>query len=167
MPAGSIDRTAIAWLGQRPYLFEGTIADNIALSRTDCGELEILRAALAAGMGAVLDRFPKGLETLVGEAGWGLSGGEAHRVALARTFLRRGRLLLLDEPTAHLDAVSETDIIEVIRHLATSATTIIASHSPAVLAACDRVIELDRGRLIGDRRPATSALILSAAGDVA
>jgi ATP-binding cassette, subfamily C, bacterial CydD len=92
--------------------------------------------------------FPSGLETPVGESGWGLSGGEAHRVALARTFLKGAPLQLFDEPTAHLDAASEAGIIEVIRRLARSATTVVASHSPALLAACDRVITLDRGRLI-------------------
>jgi ATP-binding cassette subfamily C protein CydD len=88
------------------------------------------------------------LETPVGESGWGLSGGEAHRVALARAFLKRAPLLLFDEPTAHLDAAGEAAIVEVIRHLARSATTILASHSPALLAACDRVVTLDRGRVV-------------------
>jgi ATP-binding cassette, subfamily C, bacterial CydD len=96
----------------------------------------------------VLARLPGGLETPVGERGWGLSGGEAHRVALARTFLKGAPLLLLDEPTAHLDAASESGIIEVIHRVARHATTVVASHSPALLAACDRVITLDRGRLI-------------------
>jgi ATP-binding cassette subfamily C protein CydD len=163
-----IDRTAMTWLGQRPYLIEGTLADNIALGASGSRELAVLRAALAAGMGTVLDRLPNGLRTPVGEGGWGLSGGEAHRVALARTFLKHGHLLLLDEPTAHLDAASEAAIIEVIRRLAASATTIVASHSPALLAACDRVITLDRGRLVGpDRDDPVSAPIPSTAGDVA
>jgi ATP-binding cassette subfamily C protein CydD len=164
---GDIDRTAITWLGQRPYLFEGTLADNIALGAFASGELAILRAALAAGMGTVLDRLPNGLHTPVGESGWGLSGGEAHRVALARTFFKRGRLLLLDEPTAHLDAASETGIIQVIHKLAASATTIVASHSPALLAACDRVIMLDRGQLVApDGDDPVSAPIPSTGGDV-
>jgi ATP-binding cassette, subfamily C, bacterial CydD len=102
----------------------------------------------------VLARLPGGLTTRVGEDGWGLSGGEAHRVALARTFLKGAPLLLLDEPTAHLDAAGEAAIIEVLRRVARPATTVVASHSPALLAACDRVITLDRGRLIDNRRPA-------------
>jgi ATP-binding cassette subfamily C protein CydD len=147
-PPGAIPWTAITWLGQRPYLFSGTLAENIALGRPESHDLEVLRAALAAGLGDVLDRLPNGLNTPVGEGGWGLSGGEAHRVALARTFLKRAPLLLLDEPTAHLDAASEARIIAVIRRLARDATTIVASHSPALLEACDRVITLDRGQLI-------------------
>jgi ABC-type transport system involved in cytochrome bd biosynthesis fused ATPase/permease subunit len=105
----------------------------------------------------VLDRLPRGLETPVGERGWGLSGGEAHRVALARTFLKHAPLLLLDEPTAHLDAASEGEIVAVIRRLATSATTVVASHSPALLAGCDRVITLDRGQLIAAPSPSAIA----------
>jgi ATP-binding cassette subfamily C protein CydD len=147
-PTG-LERSTITWLGQRPYLFPGSLADNIALARPEAHGLEVLRAAHAAGLGAVLARLPDGLETPAGESGWGLSGGEAQRVALARTFLERAPLLLFDEPTAHLDAASETGIVELIRRLARSATTLVASHSPALLAACDRVITLDRGRLIG------------------
>ena len=147
-PAEQVARTAITWLGQRPYLFAGTLQENIVLGRTDAGELEVLRAAHAAGLGEVLDRLPDRLNTLVGEGGWGLSGGEAHRVALARTFLKRSSMLLLDEPTAHLDADSEASIIEVIRRVTESATTVLASHSPALLACCDRVITLDRGRVL-------------------
>jgi ATP-binding cassette subfamily C protein CydD len=142
-----VARTGVRWLGQRPYLFAGTLAENIALGRADTPEREIIDAALAAGLGSVLERLPDGLQTPVGERGWGLSGGEAHRVALARTFLLGAPLLLLDEPTAHLDADSEADIIEVIRRAALSATTVLASHSPALLACCDRVITLDRGRV--------------------
>jgi ATP-binding cassette subfamily C protein CydD len=147
-PPGSVPWTAIAWLGQRPYLFPGTLAHNIALGRPDAHELQVQHAALAAGLGDVLTRLPSGLETPLGERGWGLSGGEAHRVALARTFLKGAPLLLLDEPTAHLDAASEAGIIEVIRRLARSATTVVATHSPKLLAVCDRVVTLDRGQVI-------------------
>jgi ABC-type transport system involved in cytochrome bd biosynthesis fused ATPase/permease subunit len=80
-------------------------------------------------------------------------------VALARTFLARAPLVLLDEPTAHLDAASESAITEIIATLSRSATTILASHSPALLAICDRVITLDRGRLI----PASSRAVVGVA----
>jgi ATP-binding cassette subfamily C protein CydD len=157
LPTTDLQRSAITWLGQRPYLFPGTLAENIALGRPQAHELEIVHAAFAAGLSDVLDCLPRGLETPVGEGGWGLSGGEAHRVALARTFLKHTPLLLLDEPTAHLDADSEGEIIAVIRRLATSATTVVASHSPALLAGCDRVLTLDRGRLIAAPSPTAIA----------
>ena len=153
VPSGTVSATSSTWLAQRPYLFPGTLAENIALGRPEAGERDITDAALAAGLGAVLLRLPQGLNTPVGERGWGLSGGEAHRVALARMLLRPTALLLLDEPTAHLDAGSEARIVDAIRGAARSATTIVASHSPAVLAACDRVLELDRGQLVGAGSP--------------
>jgi ATP-binding cassette subfamily C protein CydD len=157
VPPHGVVRTSIAWLGQRPYLFSGTLADNIGLgwAGTESHDLHLHlhRAALAAGLGGVLARLPDGLDTPVGEGGWGLSGGEAHRVALARTFLRRAPLVLLDEPTAHLDAASESAITELIATLSRSATTVLASHSPALLAICDRVITLDRGRLVPAASP--------------
>jgi ATP-binding cassette subfamily C protein CydD len=161
VPPHGVERTGIAWLGQRPYLFSGTVADNIALgwAGTESHALRVRRAALSAGLGAVLARLPGGLKTPVGEGGWGLSGGEAHRVALARIFLGQAPLVLLDEPTAHLDAASESVITEIIATLSRSATTILASHSPALLAICDRVITLDRGQLI----PAASLAAVGAA----
>ena len=147
VPAAAVERVAVTWLGQRPYLFPGTLADNIVLGRSGASPRDIADAAIVAGLGGVLARLPDGLATAVGEGGWGLSYGEAHRVALARTFIKSAPLLLLDEPTAHLDAESEADIIAVVRELAQNATTIIATHSQALLDACDRVISLDRGRL--------------------
>jgi len=147
VPPSDIARTGITWLGQRPYLFRGSLADNIAIGRPHARRAEIVEAAVAAGLNRVLMRLPLGLDTPVGEGGWGLSGGEAHRIALARAFLRGAQLLLLDEPTAHLDAASEGEIVKVLQRLARSSTRIIASHSPALLAACDRVITLDRGRV--------------------
>jgi ATP-binding cassette subfamily C protein CydD len=158
---GALAPSAVAWLGQRPYLFAETLADNIALDRASVPQEEIARAATAAGLGSVLARLPEGLDTPVAELGWGLSGGEAHRIALARIFLRRASLVLLDEPTAHLDLDSEAAIIDVIVSLTSSATIVIASHSPAVLAACDRVIALDRGELVerDDRYLAAEAVI--------
>jgi ATP-binding cassette subfamily C protein CydD len=161
VPPRGVVRTGIAWLGQRPYLFSGTLADNIALgcAGTESHALHVRRAALSAGLGEVLARLPEGLKTPVGEGGWGLSGGEAHRVALARIFLGHAPLVLLDEPTAHLDAASESAITEIIATLSRSATTILASHSPALLAICDRVITIDRGQLI----PAASRAAVGAA----
>jgi len=145
---GGVDRTAICWLGQRPYLFPGTIEDNITLGRTGHSKADLLRAAYDAGLGELLDRLPHGLGTPVGDGGWGFSGGEIQRLALARTLLTGTWLMLLDEPTAHLDALTESRILRVICRAVRGATTVIASHSPAVLAVCDRVMTLDRGQLL-------------------
>jgi ATP-binding cassette subfamily C protein CydD len=152
VPAAGVSRNNVTWLGQRPYLFPGTFADNIALGRPDAVAGDIVAAALAAGLGPLLERLPKGLETNVGEGGWGVSGGEAQRIALARTFLKRAPLLLLDEPTAHLDARSESEVIATLLKVAEGVTTIIATHSPALIEACKRAITLERGRLLEDER---------------
>ena len=161
IPSRELAPSAITWLGQHPYLFAGTIADNIALDRSSVSADQIASAARAAGLDSVLGRLPDGIDTLVGEGGFGLSGGEAHRIALARTFLKRAPLIVLDEPTAHLDAGSEATMIEAIVAVAQTGTTIIASHSPAVLAACDRVITLDRGEMVA---PADRLVLAEAMG---
>jgi len=93
----------IAWIGQRPVLFAGSIRDNIRFGRQDAPDAAIEDAARAAGLQAVTDTLPHGLDTMIGEGGYGLSGGQAQRVAIARAFIRNAPLLLLDEPTAHLD----------------------------------------------------------------
>ena len=152
VPAADVSRGDVTWLGQRPYLFPGTFADNIALGRPETAAGEIVDAARAAGLGPLLDRLPEGLDTEVGEGGWGVSGGEAQRIALARTLLERAPLLLLDEPTAHLDARSESEIIAILLEVAEGTTTVIATHSPALLAACDRALTLERGQLPGSER---------------
>jgi len=147
-PAVSSPRSYVTWLGQHPYLFPGTLAENIALGRPEAAPGEIVTAARTAGLGPLLSRLPAGLDTTVGERGWGISGGEAQRIALARTLLKQAPLLLLDEPTAHLDAQSEAEIIAALLQVAKSATTIVATHSPALLGSCSRVITLDRGQLL-------------------
>jgi ATP-binding cassette subfamily C protein CydD len=134
-----------AWLGQRPYLFPGTLAENIVLGRSGIGRAQIEEAAEAARLRPLLARLPQGLDTPLGERGWGLSGGEAQRVALARAFLSDAPVLLLDEPTAHLDSATEDALVNALRTLAAGRTVLVSAHSLAVLRICDAVIELDQG----------------------
>jgi ATP-binding cassette subfamily C protein CydD len=138
-------RSHAAWLGQRPYLFPTTLAENIALGRPDASRERVEEAARFARLGPLLERLPQGLDTPLGERGWGLSGGEAQRVALARAFLSDAPLLLLDEPTAHLDAATEDALTDALGVLAADRTVLVAAHSLAVLRICDAVIELDEG----------------------
>ena len=133
----------ITWIGSRPKLFHGTLRDNLLLGRADASDAELLRAAEAAQLGTVLARLPRGLDSRVGEGGFGLSGGEAQRVAIARAWLRDTRLLLLDEPTAHLDPRTEAEVLESLRGLAAGRTVIMATHSPAA-ALSGRVVTLCR-----------------------
>ena len=136
----------VAWIGQRPVLFAGTIRDNIRFGRQDAADAAIEDAARAAGLDAVAATLPHGLDTVIGEGGYGLSGGQAQRVAIARAFIRNAPLLLLDEPTAHLDPATEADVLDSLRRLALGRTVLMAAHSNAAMAFGGRRIVLDHGR---------------------
>jgi ATP-binding cassette, subfamily C, bacterial CydD len=136
-------------IGQHPYLFSGTLADNIALGRPGASRSRIWAAIEAAQLTSLLGRLPDGLDTVLGERGWSISGGEAQRVALARAFLSDAGFVLLDEPTAHLDAATEAALIEPLARLLRGRTALVASHSDVVLGLADRVIDLDGGRIRG------------------
>lgn len=138
----------VAWIGQRPFLVAGSIADNIALARSDATAAEIREAAEHAGVTAFADALPGGLDTVLGEGGQGLSGGQGQRVAVARAFLSPAPLLLLDEPTAGLDAIAERRVLEALNRLAGGGRTmLIASHHSAVHAMADRVIAISERRI--------------------
>jgi ATP-binding cassette, subfamily C, bacterial CydD len=136
-------------LGQHPYLFTGTLADNIALGRPGASRSRIWEAIEATQLTSLLSRLPDGLDTVLGERGWSISGGEAQRVALARAFLSDTGFVLLDEPTAHLDAATEVALIEPLARLLQGRTALVASHSDLVLGLADRVIDLDGGWIRG------------------
>ena len=136
-------------IGQHPYLFSGTLADNIALGQPGASRSRIWAAIEAAQLTGLLGRLPDGLDTVLGERGWSISGGEAQRVALARAFLSDASFVLVDEPTAHLDAATEAALIEPLARLLRGRTVLLASHSDAVLGIADRVINLDGGRIRG------------------
>lgn len=139
---------SVAWMGQAPLIVPGSLAGNIALSRPDAAPSElapaIAVAAEQAGLGTLLARREGGLEARLDERGSGLSGGERRRVALARALLKPAPILLLDEPTAHLDAASEAALVETIRRVTAKGgrTTLIATHSERLAAVADRVLRL-------------------------
>jgi ATP-binding cassette subfamily C protein CydD len=141
-------RRRVAVLGQRPRLFHGAILDNIRFGRKDASEAEIREAAERAGVMRFARSLPEGLRTPVGEGGFALSGGEAHRVAFARVFLRDPDLILLDEPTAHLDPDTEQAILDGILDFAKTRTLIIATHSAAVAARMDETLRIERQRAV-------------------
>ncbi|MFI6744152.1 ABC transporter ATP-binding protein/permease [Nonomuraea sp. NPDC050451] len=135
------------WVGQRTVLLDATVRDNIRLGRLEATEQQIELAVDAAGLRAMIERLPGGLDARLGEGGWGVSTGEARRIAIARALLRGARLWLLDEPTAHLDATSERDVVKALRRATCGCTVIIATHSFALAAAADTVLAIDNGRL--------------------
>lgn len=125
-------------LTQKPRLLHASIAENIALARPGASRREIEQAAERAGVTPFAAAMALGLDTVIGEDGLGLSGGQAQRVALARLFLRDAGLILLDEPTAHLDAALEAEIMTAILGYAAGRTLVIATHSHAVAARLDK-----------------------------
>lgn len=144
-----------AWVGQQTVLLDATVRDNIRLGRPAATEQEIRRAVAAAGLSAVVEGLPEGLNTRLGEGGWGVSTGEARRIAIARAFLRGARLWLLDEPTAHLDADSEREVVKALRTATDGCTVVIATHSFPLAAAADSVLTIDDG-VLHDPRPVTT-----------
>jgi ATP-binding cassette subfamily C protein CydD len=140
-----------AWIGQRPMLFAGTIRDNIRFGRPAASDAEVETAARNAHVTDFATALPAGLDTQVGEDGYGLSGGQAQRVAIARAFLKNAPLLLLDEPTAHLDPASEAAVLDGLRRLAAGRTVILASHSAAAHEFSGRRIDIRDGRAVPAR----------------
>jgi ATP-binding cassette subfamily C protein CydD len=145
LPAGRGLAGAVAWVGQSPLLMPGTIAESIALARPEAARDEILVAAMHAGLGPCLAARPLGLDTVLDERGSGLSGGERQRIALARALLKPAPILLLDEPTAHLDAEAEAALARTIAHATRGRTTLIATHSARLAAIADRIVRLEAG----------------------
>jgi ATP-binding cassette subfamily C protein CydD len=135
-----------AWIGQKPTLFAGTIRENIAFARPDATTAEVEEAARLARITDFTEDLPDGLDTVIGEGGFGLSGGQAQRVAIGRAFLKNAPLLLLDEPTAHLDPATEADVLASLKRLALGRTVVMASHSVAAHAFGGRRLDLRHGR---------------------
>lgn len=132
----------IAWAGQQPTVFYATISDNISLLNTEITEQQIIDAANAAGVTEYSKNLDNGLQILVGENGYGLSGGQVQRIALARVFVKDAPIVLLDEPSAHLDQDNTIKLLDKIESLFKGKTLIIVSHDPDVIERMDRVISL-------------------------
>ncbi|MFB8080414.1 thiol reductant ABC exporter subunit CydD [Streptomyces sp. NPDC056013] len=135
-------RSRIAWVPQRPYLFAGTIAENVRLARPDASAEAVREALRDAGADGFVSGLPQGLDTPLGEDGAGLSAGQRQRLALARGFLADRPVLLLDEPTAALDGETEAGVVDAVRRLAAGRTVLLVAHRPALLAVADRVVQV-------------------------
>ncbi|MGQ7249396.1 thiol reductant ABC exporter subunit CydD [Halomonas sp. V046] len=138
---------AFAWMDQRPLLIQGSLGDNLRLTAPQASDTELVTALEQAGLGEVLAGLPAGLDTGLGERGRGLSGGQAQRLALARIFLSDAPLVLLDEPTASLDAATEAVLIDGFQALAGQGRSlVIATHHPTLMGLGDRRLALDGGQ---------------------
>jgi ATP-binding cassette subfamily C protein CydD len=144
-PSGQAGRALL--IAQRPYLFPGTLADNLALGQPGLSASRMWEAIARAQLTRVVRGLPEGLETVLGERGWGLSAGEAQRISIARAFLSDATFLIVDEPTAHLDRDTERSLIAPLRELLRGRTALVASHSDAVLSLTDYVITLEDGHV--------------------
>ncbi|CCO07254.1 thiol reductant ABC exporter subunit CydD [Desulforamulus hydrothermalis] len=145
-------RSLISYLPQQPYLFYGTVADNILLGRPGASPEQVRKAAAMAGAHEFISQLPRGYDTPVGELGLRLSGGQAQRIALARAFLKDAPLLILDEAATGLDAVAEQVVQEAVAHLMKERTVLIIAHRLSTVYQADRILVLDRGRLVEQGR---------------
>ena len=143
-------RDQIALVLQEPLLFHGTIWENIAYGRAGAGREEAIGAAQAVGLHDLIGGLRDGYDTLVGERGASLSGGQRQCVSIARAMLRDAPIVILDEPTSGLDTFSERRVLEALNRLTTGRTTLVIAHRLATIAAADRILVLEHGRIIQD-----------------
>ncbi|MBA3783565.1 MAG: thiol reductant ABC exporter subunit CydD, partial [Nocardioides sp.] len=135
-------RRQVAWAPQRPWLFAGTVADNVRIGRPEATDAEVWNALETAGLAHVVLTLADGIDSPLGEDGAGLSAGERARLVLARVLLADRPVVVLDEPTAHLDAETEQVLLEAVRLLARDRIVVVVAHREAVAAAADRVVAL-------------------------
>ena len=141
-------RRHIGLVLQEPFLFYGTIAENIAYGKPDATRAEIVSAARAAHAHEFILRLPHGYDSLAGERGQALSGGERQRISIARALLINPRILILDEATSSVDTTTEKDIQKALDNLVRGRTTIAIAHRLSTLREANRLIVLDRGRIV-------------------
>lgn len=141
-------RRNIGLVLQEPFLFFGTIADNIAYGKPDATREEIIAAARAAHAHEFILRLPHGYDSLVGERGQALSGGERQRISIARALLINPRILIMDEATSSVDTTTEKEIQKALDNLVQGRTTIAIAHRLSTLRKADRLVVMDRGQIV-------------------
>ncbi len=141
-------RSQIALVLQEPFLFPTSVAENIALGRPDASRELIVKAAQAANADRFIEQLPDGYDTLVGERGATLSGGEKQRLSIARAFLKDAPLLILDEPTSALDALTEGLLLDALERLMAGRITLVIAHRLSTIRGADEIVVLDGGRVV-------------------
>jgi ATP-binding cassette subfamily C protein CydCD len=141
-------RRRIALVAQDTYLFNDTLRANVRLAAPGASDAALAAAIDRAALGELVAGLPDGLETVVGERGAQLSGGQRQRVAIARAFLKDAPVLVLDEATSHLDALSEAAVRQAIERLARDRTTLVIAHRLSTVRDADVIVVLDEGRVV-------------------
>ncbi|QBD78763.1 thiol reductant ABC exporter subunit CydD [Ktedonosporobacter rubrisoli] len=142
-------RELVSWVPQRPYLFNTTLAENIRLGRPDAPMDEVVAAAKRARLHEFVQSLSQGYQTVIGERGLSLSGGQIQRLSLARAFLNNTPLLILDEATANLDSVNEKEVLQAMEDLMRERMTLIIAHRLHTVMQADQLVLLDKGRVVG------------------
>jgi ATP-binding cassette subfamily B protein len=141
-------RRQFGYVPQEPFLFAGTIRDNIAFAKTEATDNEVLEACRAVGINDLIEQLPQGIYTPVHERGATLSSGERQLLALARAFLARPRVIVLDEATSNLDLASESKIENALNVLLEGRTAIIIAHRLSTAMRADRIAVFHDGRIV-------------------
>jgi ATP-binding cassette subfamily B protein len=140
-------RAQISTVLQDSYIFEATVKENIGLARSGAVDEEILAAAQAARAHEFIMQLPQAYDTQLGEGGTGLSGGQRRRLAIARAILRNAPVIIMDEPTEGLDAISERQVMETLARLTVDKTSIIVTHQLSTIRNVDHIVVLDKGKV--------------------
>lgn len=143
-----------AAIRQKPYLFAGTILENLCWGEAQLSEAEVMQLCQQTGLCQLLQHLPDGLQTVVGQGGVQLSGGQRQLVAMVRSICQKKQIVLLDEATAHLDLATEQELQQSLRLLLRGRTVLMAVHRLNTLQLADRVIVLERGRIVQEGSPA-------------
>ena len=141
-------REQVALVPQQPVLFTGTLADNIRYGRLEASDAEVRAAAQAAHVHDFVQRLPKGYQTTVAEGGATLSGGERQRIGIARAFLKTAPILIMDEPTSSMDAISESEIFDALGRPRAGRTIVVIAHRLSTIRHATRILVLHGGRLV-------------------
>ncbi|EDN66467.1 ABC transporter [Beggiatoa sp. PS] len=141
-------RAAIGIVPQDTVLFNDTIYHNLAYAHPNATKIEIIEAAKLANIHTFIDSLPKGYDTIVGERGLKLSGGEKQRVAIARAILKKPKILIFDEATSSLDSKSEKLIQAALAQVAVNHTTLVIAHRLSTIVDADQILVMEQGRII-------------------